>query len=140
MAFSVLIVDDSAVMRSFIRRVIQLSGFPFDECLEASDGADALGLLDGHWVDVILTDINMPRMNGEEFVQRLDEDELLRAIPVVVISTDSTDSRMHRMRALGAKGYVKKPFQPETLRDELERVLGLTGEQGGSPCLNRRSA
>ncbi len=123
MAFSVLIVDDSAVMRSFIRRVIQLSGFSFDHCLEASDGAEALDVLGGHWVDVILTDINMPRMNGEEFVRRLEEDELLRAIPVVVISTDSTDSRMHRMRLLGAKGYVKKPFQPETLRDELERVL-----------------
>ena len=120
-----LIVDDSSVMRSFIRRVMQLSGFPFDVCLEAADGADALQLLGDHWVDVILTDINMPRMNGEEFVRRLEQDELLRAIPVVVVSTDSTDSRMHQMRSLGAKGYVKKPFHPETLRDELDRVLGV---------------
>ena len=125
MAFSVLIVDDSAVMRGFIRRVMEMSGFPFDRCLEAGDGAEALALLGDNWVDVILTDINMPRMNGEELVRRLEEDELLRAIPVVVISTDSTDSRMHQMRLLGARGYVKKPFQPETLRDELERVLGV---------------
>jgi two-component system chemotaxis response regulator CheY len=104
---------------------MQLSGFPFDVCLEAADGADALQLLGDHWVDVILTDINMPRMNGEEFVRRLEQDELLRAIPVVVVSTDSTDSRMHQMRSLGAKGYVKKPFHPETLRDELDRVLGV---------------
>jgi two-component system chemotaxis response regulator CheY len=122
-AFTVLIVDDSSVMRRFIRRVMEMSGFAFDGCLEAGDGAEALALLSDHWVDVILTDINMPRMNGEELVRRLEEDELLRRIPVVVVSTDSTDSRMHQMRLLGAKGYVKKPFQPEVLRDVLERVL-----------------
>jgi two-component system chemotaxis response regulator CheY len=120
-----MIVDDSTVMRGFIRRVMDLSGFPFDTCVEASDGAEALSKLADHWVDVILTDINMPGMNGEEFVRRLEQDELLRSIPVVVVSTDSTDCRMHQMRLLGAKGYVKKPFQPEALRDELERVLGV---------------
>ncbi len=121
-----LIVDDSTVMRGFIRRVMDLSGFPFQTVLEASDGAEALQVLADNWVDVVLTDINMPNMNGEELVRRLEQDDLLRSIPVVVVSTDSTDSRIHQMRLLGAKGYVKKPFQPETLRDELERVLGVT--------------
>lgn len=121
-----LIVDDSTVMRGFIRRVMDLSGFPFQTVLEASDGAEALKVLADNWVDVVLTDINMPNMNGEELVRRLEQDDLLRSIPVVVVSTDSTDSRIHQMRLLGAKGYVKKPFQPETLRDELERVLGVT--------------
>jgi two-component system chemotaxis response regulator CheY len=124
--FTVLIVDDSTVMRGFIRRVMDLSGFPFQTVLEASDGAEALKVLADNWVDVVLTDINMPNMNGEELVRRLEQDDLLRSIPVVVVSTDSTDSRIHQMRLLGAKGYVKKPFQPETLRDELERVLGVT--------------
>jgi two-component system chemotaxis response regulator CheY len=124
--FTVLIVDDSTVMRGFIRRVMDLSGFPFQTVLEASDGAEALQVLADNWVDVVLTDINMPNMNGEELVRRLEQDDLLRSIPVVVVSTDSTDSRIHQMRLLGAKGYVKKPFQPETLRDELERVLGVT--------------
>lgn len=122
-----LIVDDSTVMRGFIRRVMDLSGFRFETCLEASDGAEALAVLAEHWVDVILTDINMPRMNGEELVRRLEQNELTRSIPVVVVSTDSTDSRIHQMRLLGARGYVTKPFQPETLRDELERVLGVAG-------------
>lgn len=126
MGFTVLIVDDSTVMRGFIRRVMDLSGFPFQTVLEASDGAEALKVLADNWVDVVLTDINMPNMNGEELVRRLEQDDLLRSIPVVVVSTDSTDSRIHQMRLLGAKGYVKKPFQPETLRDELERVLGVT--------------
>jgi two-component system chemotaxis response regulator CheY len=63
-------------------------------------------------------------MNGEEFVRRLESDQLLRTIPVIVVSTDSTHHRVQKMLALGAKGYVTKPFPPEALRDEVERVLG----------------
>ena len=80
-------------------------------------------MLERNWVDVILAGINMPRMNGEELLGRLEKHELFRTIPVIVVSTDSTDSRIERMLALGARGYVRKPFQPETLRSELERVL-----------------
>ena len=123
MSFSVLVVDDSPAMRAFIRRVMDSSGFDVGSYLEAGDGQEALEILETSWVDIILTDINMPRMNGEELLRRLERNEILRAIPVVVISTDSTDSRIERMLALGAKGYVRKPFQPETLRGELERVL-----------------
>ena len=123
MAFSVLIVDDSPAMRAFIRRVIDLSGFDIDECTEAADGEEALQKLEQRWVDIVLTDINMPNMNGEELVRRMAESQVLRTVPVVVISTDSTETRIERLMALGARGYVKKPFLPETLREELERVL-----------------
>ncbi len=126
MAFNVLIVDDSAAMRSFIGRVLDVSGFPVGECLEAADGEEALALLAEHWVDIVLTDLNMPRMSGEQLVRRLEQDELLRSIPVVIVSTDRTDSRVRQMLALGARGYVTKPFLPETLRRELEQVLGVT--------------
>ena len=125
MAFNVLIVDDSPVMRSFVKRVLTLSGFEVGTCLEASDGQEALGLLAQQWVDVILTDINMPNMDGEQFVRHLEQDDDLRRIPVIVVSTDRTESRVQHMLALGAKGYVSKPFLPETLRDELEQVLGV---------------
>ena len=124
MAFRVLIVDDSPVMRSFVRRIVLLSGIEAAEFLEASDGIEALAVLRREWVDVILTDINMPRMDGEELVRCLDRDDLLKSVPVLVVSTDGTESRVHQMLALGARGYVKKPFMPETLREELERVLG----------------
>ena len=77
------------------------------------------------WVDAILTDINMPNVDGEEFLRRLAEDEMLRAIPAIVISTDATENRIARLLALGARGYVTKPFRPETLRAELERTLGV---------------
>jgi len=120
----VLIVDDSSVMRTFIRRIIVLSGMEDAVFLEAPDGYEALRLLREQWVDVVLTDINMPTMDGEELVRCLAADDLLKSVPVVIVSTDGTERRMKQMLALGARGYVKKPFLPETLRGELERVLG----------------
>jgi len=115
MAYSVLIVDDSAVMRTFIRRVMTLSGFEVGECLEASDGEEALARLRLHpQIDVILTDINMPKMNGEQLLEQLRSDGMLGA----------TKGRILRMISLGADGYITKPFSPEALREELERILG----------------
>jgi two-component system chemotaxis response regulator CheY len=124
MAYHILIVDDSPAMCSFVRRVLSVSGFAVEECLQAGNGKEALDVLRRERVDAVLTDINMPVMDGEEFVRRLEEDDALRSIPVLVVSTDRTDGRIQRMLALGAKGYVTKPFLPETLRAELEKVLG----------------
>jgi len=125
MAYRVLIVDDSPAMRTFVRRVMEISGFELTAVFEAGDGGEALAVLAREWVDVILTDINMPGMNGEEFLRRLEADDLFRSVPVVVISTDATSSRMQRMLTLGARGYVTKPFTPETLRTQLEGALGV---------------
>lgn len=125
MSFRVLIVDDSPSMRSFIKRVMDLSGLEVSAHLEAGDGQEAIDLLDREWVDVILTDINMPRMNGEEFVRKLSESGLLKTVPVVVVSTDATDARREHLTALGARGYLTKPFLPEALREEIERVTGV---------------
>jgi len=124
MAYNVLIVDDSPAMRSFVRRVMELSGLPVGRCLEAGNGQEALDLLRQEWVDVVLTDLNMPTMDGEQFVRHMEQDEAFRSIPVVVVSTDHSDQRVQRLLTLGAKGYVTKPFLPETLREELERALG----------------
>jgi two-component system chemotaxis response regulator CheY len=125
MAFTVLVVDDSPAMRLFVKRVLELSGFDMDACFEAANGQEALDVLACRWVDVILTDINMPVRNGEQFLQDLAADEALANIPTIVISTDQTEDRVRQMLALGAKGYVKKPFQPEELREKLEQVLGV---------------
>ena len=124
MAYSVLIVDDSPVMRTFIRRVLTLSGFEVGECTEANNGEEALAQLSAHAVDIILTDINMPVMNGEELLRKLGADGILKTTPAVVISTDATNERILQMIALGAEGYMSKPFTPESLREELERILG----------------
>ncbi len=123
MSYRVLVVDDSPVMRRFIHRVIDMSGFDCADCLEAGDGQEALEVLDQEKVDVILTDINMPRMNGEEFVRQLERNHDLSSIPVLVVSTDATESRIKQMLSMGARGYVTKPFTPETLRGQLELLV-----------------
>ncbi len=122
MPFRVLIVDDSPSMRTFIRRVLDLSGIEISAHWEAADGIEALAVLEREWVDVILTDINMPRMNGEEFVRQLGASGVLKTVPVIVISTDATTARRAHLTALGAHGYLAKPFRPEELREEIERV------------------
>jgi len=124
MAFHFMVVDDSAAMREFIVRVIELSGLEVGTCMQASNGREALDLLRANWIDIVLTDINMPVMNGEQFVTSMFEDEMLRKIPVLVISTDGSERRVQRMMSLGARGYVKKPFSPETLRRSMEPLLG----------------
>jgi two-component system chemotaxis response regulator CheY len=125
-----MIVDDSPAMRAFVRRILDMSGLEVGSCIEASDGQEALQLLRGSRVDVILSDINMPTMNGEQFVRSLQADPDLRSIPVVVISTDRSQTRVQQMLALGAHGYVAKPFLPEALRAELERVLEVIHDRG----------
>jgi two-component system chemotaxis response regulator CheY len=124
MALSVLIVDDSPVMRKFICRVMRLAGFEDAEYLEASNGREALASLETRSVDLILTDINMPHMNGETLMQELQTNGTLLRTRALVISTDATRDRVHRMLDLGAKGYIAKPFCPQALRLELERILG----------------
>jgi two-component system, chemotaxis family, chemotaxis protein CheY len=129
MPFDLMLVDDSPVMRNFILRVIRMSGFDLGRCLQAGDGLDAITQLDRlaseehSSVNAVLTDINMPRMDGEELVQQIRQRRFMEDVPVVVISTDATQTRMNRLLSIGAQGYVTKPFSPERLREELERVL-----------------
>lgn len=124
MNLKIMVVDDSPVMRAFIQKVITLTGLAVETIYQAGNGEEALRVLHEHPVDLILTDINMPRMNGEELIEHLEADESLRGIPVLVVSTDSTKLRVLRLLSLGAKGYLAKPFHPEALRDEVEKVLG----------------
>ncbi len=125
MAHRIMIVDDSPAMRAFIRRVIDLSGFEVRAYIEASNGSEALEALRAGKADAILTDINMPVMDGEELLRHLSEDDELRSIPVLVVSTDASDCRMERMKALGARGYLGKPFRPEELRAAIEEAIGV---------------
>ena len=113
-------------MRSFIKRVLNMSGLEIAAILEAGHGGQALEVLRGNPVDVILSDINMPVMNGEEFLRAAKADKALRAIPFIVVSTDARLDRVDQMMDLGASGYITKPFQPENLRGEVERVLAVS--------------
>ena len=128
MALQILIVDDSPAMRSFIRRVVRLSGLEVDQYVEAGNGQEALEQLAQHHIDAVLTDINMPVMDGETFVRKMREDGPFQETPVIVISTDATTNRIQTMLSLGAVGYLQKPFGPEQLRNELDRVLAVSHE------------
>ena len=128
MAYHLMIVDDSAAMRNFIVRVIWLSGLEVGLCMQASNGQEALELLRENWIDIVLTDINMPVMNGEQFVSSMEQDDTLKNIPVLVVSTDGSEHRVQRMLSLGAKGYLKKPFSPELLRTSMEQLLGVSND------------
>lgn len=126
MALNVLIVDDSRVMREVVGRVLRLAGINLGTRFDAGDGKEALQVLNQQWVDLVFADINMPVMNGEELVREMRKSEQLRGLPVIIVSTDGTVGRMERMRELGVAGYLQKPFPPEKLRAEVERVLGAT--------------
>jgi two-component system chemotaxis response regulator CheY len=123
MSFRVLIVDDSPAMRGFVHRVLDASGLEVGVVFEAGDGMEALDLLAREWVDVILTDINMPRMDGAALVSRLAQSPAYAAVPVIVVSTDATSARRENLFALGVRGYLAKPFTPEMLREEIEKVM-----------------
>ncbi|MBW2631887.1 MAG: response regulator [Deltaproteobacteria bacterium] len=128
MSFNVLIVDDSRSMRGFIKKIISISGFKVDQCFEAGNGNEALKALTGNWVDVILSDINMPEMDGFELLKELKKYDLLKDIPVVVITTESSEDRMKYAFSLGAKGFIKKPFLPEEVKKILYEVIGVNDE------------
>lgn len=129
MSFNVLIVDDSNAMRSVVRKVIQLSGFRMDHCYEAGNGKQALEVLSDEWVDVILSDIHMPEMNGLELLQEIHRHEVFKNIPVIMISTEGSLERINEAYTLGAKGFIKKPFLPEELKRILHEVIGV-GDEG----------
>ena len=125
MSFNVMIVDDSGAMRSVIKKVITISGFKMSLCMEAGNGREALERLQGNWVDVIISDINMPEMGGLELLQALSQDALYQNIPVIIVSTEGSSERMKEALDRGAKGFIKKPFLPEDIRSVLHKVIGV---------------
>jgi len=124
MGFNVLIVDDSGAMRKVIKKTIKISGFDVDNFYEAGNGKEALEVLKDNWVDVVLTDINMPEMDGITLLKCLKGDETLQGLPVIVVSTEKRDKRVKNAISLGARGYVKKPFRPEEIKNILTEVIG----------------
>ena len=124
MGKSLMIVDDSATMRKIIMRTVRMSGLEFDRTEEAGSGVEALQKLEGGPVDVILCDINMPEMNGVELIDRIRQDETLKDLPIVVISTEGSKTRIEDLKNKGVRAYIHKPFTPELLRNVVENLLG----------------
>jgi two-component system chemotaxis response regulator CheY len=124
MALNVLIVDDSAVMRAVILKTMRMSGLPLGEIYQAADGQQGLEALNANWIDLVMLDINMPVMNGEQMIEHMLADPDLRTTPVVVVSTEGSKKRIERLQSRGAR-FIHKPFSPEIMRDTIKKILGL---------------
>jgi two-component system chemotaxis response regulator CheY len=124
MGYNILIVDDSGTMRKIISRTIMLTGLPVDEMFNAEHGRQALDLMKQKDVSLVITDINMPVMDGITMLEKMAEDEVMKKLPVVIISTEGSETKLERLSGKGVKAFIRKPFTPEKVRDTLQVVLG----------------
>jgi two-component system, chemotaxis family, chemotaxis protein CheY len=118
-----LIIDDSSVMRKIVERSLRQAGVNLTQVLEAGNGAEALGLLQQSKVDLILCDINMPVMDGLEFVRQLSGTENGKGVPVVMITTEGSETHVVQALSAGARGYIRKPFTPDQVKEHVIPVL-----------------
>jgi two-component system chemotaxis response regulator CheY len=119
---TVLIVDDSSVMRKIVERALRQAGLELNRVVEAGSGREALEALRHEAVQLIVSDINMPNMDGLEFLRQVQREGLARGAPAVMITTESGEDHVREALAAGAQGYIRKPFTPDQVRD---RVLPL---------------
>ena len=119
MSKTILTVDDSRTMRDMLRLALTDAGF---QVLQAEDGVHGLEVLQGETPDVIVTDINMPRMDGYGFIEGVRSDPRCRTIPILVLTTESSPEKKARPRDAGATGWIVKPFNPEKLVEAIRRV------------------
>jgi two-component system chemotaxis response regulator CheY len=119
---SILVVDDSAMIRTMIKRAAGATGLPIAHIYEASDGRQALAVLEQHQVDALFTDINMPVMSGIDLLKEISATRRWPNLVRVIISTDGSEARRHEADLLNVRLYVEKPFRPEVLRDVLSEL------------------
>ena len=118
-----LIVDDSSVMRKIVERCLRQAGLDLTSVHEASNGVEALALMNENQFDLILSDINMPVMDGLEFVKHVQQIESARNTPIVMITTEGGEKHVVEALSLGAKGYIRKPFTPDQVKEHVVPVL-----------------
>lgn len=124
MSFNILIVDDSRTIRSVIRKTLMIAGVPLNELYEATNGREALQIMKDNWVDLCFADINMPVMNGIEMIEKMIEDQMLAKLPVVIVSTEGSKTRIEELFRKGVRAYLRKPITPEIVRNVVKEVLG----------------
>jgi two-component system, chemotaxis family, chemotaxis protein CheY len=120
-----LIVDDSSVMRKIVERSLRQAGVNLTQVLEAGNGAEALAVLEQSQVDLILCDINMPIMDGLEFVKQLAGVPNAKGVPVVMITTEGSESHVVQALSCGARGYIRKAFTADQVKEHVLPVLAV---------------
>ncbi len=121
MSKKALTVDDSKTMREMVTLTLKSAGF---EVQEAGDGVEAIKVLNGNRVDVIITDLNMPNMNGIELIRALRADPAHKMTPILMLTTEADGSKKEEGKVAGATGWIVKPFQPEKLVAVVQKVVG----------------
>ena len=124
MALDVMIVDDSAAIRKILHRVLVQAEVPLGQVHEACDGKDALEKLKDAKVGLILSDINMPNMDGIELLNRLKADDNFKSVPIVMVTTEGSADKVKDAVLAGANNYLAKPFTPDRFKEKLSKILG----------------
>lgn len=124
MGYNVLIVDDSSIVRKVLIKTFGMTDIIVNNFFQAENGLVGLELLKANWIDIIFLDINMPVMNGMEFMRNLVADENLKNTPVVVVSTEGSKERKSELLESGVKAYLRKPVSPESLVETIKTILG----------------
>jgi len=123
MPVDVLIVDDSAAIRKILQRVLRQTDIAIGEVLEAGDGVEALKTLSTRHVNLILSDINMPNMDGLQLLAELKQSEKWRSVPIIMVTTEGGQGKVIEAVQLGAAGYVRKPFTAEQIKEKLSGLV-----------------
>jgi two-component system chemotaxis response regulator CheY len=124
MSYNILIVDDSKTIRSVIKKTLDIAGVPVGDLYEAENGKEALEVMNSNWIDLIFADINMPVMTGIEMIKKMSEDNMLDKTPVIIVSTEGSKTRIDDLLELGVRAYLRKPINPEELRNIVNEVMG----------------
>ena len=123
MPVDVLIVDDSAAIRKILQRVLRQTDIPIGEVFEAGDGVEALKTLGNRHVNLILSDINMPNMDGLQLLAELKQSEKWKSVPIIMVTTEGGQGKVIEAVQLGAAGYVRKPFTAEQIKEKLSGLV-----------------
>ena len=128
MALDVLIVDDSAAIRKILHRVLLQTNLVLGNIYEANDGMEGLTAMRAQTVGLVLTDINMPNMDGLEFLKALKGNPAWKGVPVMIVTTEGSQDKVLQALKLGAAGYVRKPFTPDQIKDKLIGLVQVAAE------------
>lgn len=123
MGFNILIVNASGAIRKILQRLLRQAKIPISALLEAGDGLEALQILEAHRVDLVLSDIQMPHLDGISLLRQMQAHPTWGRIPVVMITTEASQARVLEAVSVGAAGYIKKPFTADEIQEKLMPLL-----------------
>lgn len=123
MAYNILIIDDSSIVRRVLKKSLGLADIELGEVYEAENGQQGLDVLQENWIDLVFLDINMPVMNGMEFMRKVRSDNALSDTPIIIISTEGSKERKEELMSMDIKAYLRKPITPEQLTSTITELL-----------------